>query len=188
MSETDTPSKNQPLITSPLDDFPGDEIDILRQADCPTGDSSLEENSFYGDYIADTPAAPLIPRRKRGGQPGNQNACKAGFYSRAYSRTDNRDTLAYANAIDFGDFDLLEEILLLKVMIRSAIQKTENLTVIESANLLRSVAFAINTLTRASRLQATDEREQSENDSRKNLMHALELARREMINESQSDE
>jgi hypothetical protein len=57
-------------------------------------------------------AAPAGAKRKRGGQPGNHNALKHGFYSKSFSHLEERDLEA------IHPLDLSDEIAMLRVSLR----------------------------------------------------------------------
>jgi hypothetical protein len=88
------------------------------------------------------------PQRKRGAQPGNHNALKHGFYTRNFPQP------------DLSDLDTLEtlnvesEIDLLRIFIRRTIESAmqSNLTAAENAALLRSIAFASQSIARLCRV------------------------------------
>lgn len=53
------------------------------------------------------------PRRRRGGQPGNKNALKHGFYSPGFDPTEQEDLEALA-----GEVTLTDEITMMRVIMR----------------------------------------------------------------------
>ena len=59
-----------------------------------------------------------MPRRKPGGQPGNTNALKHGFYSRRFRKLEHDD-------LDAINDDLDNEITLLRVYMRRLLDKAE---------------------------------------------------------------
>jgi len=79
-------------------------------------------------------------KRKRGGQPGNTNAFKHGFYSKNFSLAERRG-LQSANGVVLGD-----EIALLRVLIRrfaDQVQSTQGVAPSESAQYLAVVSEAM---------------------------------------------
>jgi hypothetical protein len=91
-----------------------------------------------------TPSA-VIPakepgRKKRGGQPGNTNAYKHGFYAKNFSLAERR-SLQATNGVVLGD-----EIALLRVLIRrfaEQIQASQGVALMESAQHLAVVSEAM---------------------------------------------
>ena len=74
------------------------------------------------------------PKRKRGGQLGNRNAVKHGYYSRAFPREENKDL---RSAADVRGLD--EEIALVRHVIKKAALSPDDrhmLTMIRAANVL----------------------------------------------------
>ena len=79
-------------------------------------------------------------KRKRGGQPGNTNAFKHGFYTKNFSLAERRGLQA-ANGVVLGD-----EIALLRVLIRrfaEQIQSSQGVPPSESAQHLAVVSEAM---------------------------------------------
>ena len=79
-------------------------------------------------------------KRKRGGQPGNTNAFKHGFYTKNFSLAERRGLQA-ANGVVLGD-----EIALLRVLIRrfaEQIQSSQGIAPSESAQYLSEVSEAM---------------------------------------------
>ena len=77
------------------------------------------------------------PKRKRGGQPGNRNACKQGFYSRILSTEENEDL---SSAGDVEGID--EEIALIRLVLKRAasVNDEKHLTImIRAANALNKL-------------------------------------------------
>ncbi len=90
-----------------------------------------------------------MPKRTRGGQPGNTNALKHGFYSRRFSDQEHCDLEASQ------DDDLRSEAAMLRVVIRRVFELSENITEFEQAcELLRHVSLAIGRLAAIMRTQA----------------------------------
>ena len=91
-----------------------------------------------------TPSA-VIPakesgRKKRGGQPGNTNAIKHGFYAKNFSLAERR-SLQATNGVVLGD-----EIALLRVLIRrfaEQIQASQGVALMESAQHLAVISEAM---------------------------------------------
>ena len=74
------------------------------------------------------------PKRRRGAQPGNRNAVKHGYYSRAFPREENRDL---RSAADVRGLD--EEIALVRHVIKKAAASPDDrhmLVMIRAANVL----------------------------------------------------
>ncbi len=85
-------------------------------------------------------AAKEPKKRKRGGQPGNTNAFKHGFYAKNFSLTERRGLQA-TEGIVLGD-----EIALLRVLIRrfaEQIQASQGVGLTESAQLLAVISEAM---------------------------------------------
>jgi hypothetical protein len=100
---------------------------------------------FSKEYpVSDFPAPP----RRRGAPNGNQNAVKHGFYSRMFHTTDIED-LDDSPAINLAD-----EIILLRVFIRRAIESNDTqLDFPESLELLRVLSLASLSINRLIRTQ-----------------------------------
>jgi hypothetical protein len=90
---------------------------------------------------AKSPTAPTTPpaiqRRRRGGQPANQNARTSGIYSEALT-PEEETTLAVLAAKP----DMLDEIALLRLVIRRAAMQDED------GSLLEKIAAGVDVLTR----------------------------------------
>ena len=92
-----------------------------------------------------------LSKKKRGGQPGNNNALKHGFYASRFTPTDRQDLEDY----DFTG--LVDEVILLRVYIRRIIEQSANLTKLEdSLTVLRALSIASTTITRLLRTQRLD--------------------------------
>jgi len=103
--------------------------------------------------MATTPTSPLPspgsegppapPRRRRGGQPGNRNALKHGFYASRFRKAD-------LNALEAcRSTGLADEINLLRVHIRRVVELGANVNQLDqSIDLLRALCFAVVSLTR----------------------------------------
>ena len=86
--------------------------------------------------------------RKRGAQPGNNNAYKHGFYSETFRQIENYQ-LSYNVKGNFED-----EIAVLRVLIKRAMDKMaqeSNVTLEENLSALRTVSFAAAVLERLHR-------------------------------------
>ena len=83
------------------------------------------------------------PKKSRGGQPGNLNALKHGFYTRHFNNHD----LAGVNSTDFNG--LMEEIAIIRLYTRRLIE-LDNLSadISQVANILRILCLASLTITR----------------------------------------
>ena len=68
--------------------------------------------------MVDSGSRGAAPRRKRGGQPGNQNALKHGFYSPGFKPTEEMDLAELAGQVDLND-----EITMLRVVMRRMFQQ-----------------------------------------------------------------
>jgi hypothetical protein len=91
--------------------------------------------------------AELSPRR-RGGQPGNNNALKHGFYSSKFPAGVRKDLAEYTFS------GLTEEIELLRVYIRSLVELTAKLDDVDRAiAVVRTLGFATTSITRLLRIQ-----------------------------------
>lgn len=85
----------------------------------------------------------ISPKRHRGGQPGNINALKHGFYTRRFTPTD----LAGVESTDSNS--LMEEIAIIRLYARRLIElddQSRNIT--QVANILRILCLASLTITR----------------------------------------
>ncbi len=74
------------------------------------------------------------PRRRRGGQPGNRNALKRGYYARGFTRQENADLRSAA-----GVRGLDEEIALVRHVIKKTAASPDDrhmLIMIRAANVL----------------------------------------------------
>ncbi len=90
-----------------------------------------------------------ISRRKRGGQPGNSNALKHGFYSRRFCDLERRDLDASL------DDDLRSEAAMLRVQIRRVFDLAADVDDVEQASsLLRILALSVGRLAGLLRVQA----------------------------------
>ncbi|MCE1253208.1 MAG: hypothetical protein LWX83_06615 [Anaerolineae bacterium] len=83
--------------------------------------------------MSDTPAV----KRSRGAQPGNINAIKQGFYAQHF----NPEEISGLENIE--KFTLLDEIAMLRVLIRRVVDKSAaNTTILEDIESLRQVSIA----------------------------------------------
>ncbi len=88
--------------------------------------------------------------RRRGGQPGNHNALKHGYYSPSFKKID------LSNGESIPIFDLRDEIVILRLFVRRVIamaNQTDSLP--ESVDLLRVLSMAYSSLTRLVSTQYT---------------------------------
>ena len=86
--------------------------------------------------------------RRHGGQPGNTNALKHGFYTRRFKKRDLSGVEATHNK------DLVEEIALLRVFTRCLLESIEpGLDSLELAAILRALCLASGTITRLVKTQ-----------------------------------
>lgn len=89
-----------------------------------------------------SPSCPS-PKRTRGGQPGNLNALKHGFYTRRFTHTD----LAGVESTDFNS--LMEEITIIRLYARRLIElDSQSADISQVANILRILCLASLTITR----------------------------------------
>jgi len=89
------------------------------------------------------PTSHPSPKRSRGGQPGNLNALKHGFYTRRFTHTD----LAGVESTDFNS--LMEEIAIIRLYARRLIELDNQSTDISQVtNILRILCLASLTITR----------------------------------------
>ena len=119
-------------------------------------------------------------KRKRGGQPGNTNAFKHGFYSKNFSLAERR-SLQAANGIVLGD-----EIALLRVLIRrfaEQIQASQDVAPSESAHHLAVVSEA---MLRLASLLRTDHMLGGSQSS--TFVRQLSLVLEEITNENAANE
>jgi hypothetical protein len=100
-------------------------------------------------FIDDLPTPPAPSRRRnRGGQAGNHNAVKHGFYSRFYRKAELTDVSSVE------PLNLADEIEIMRVYIRRTIESdTGNHDLRESMDLMRILCLASYTLTRLIRTQ-----------------------------------
>ena len=91
---------------------------------------------------------PTVPARPRGGQPGNTNALKYGFYSPRFRQAD----LADLDQCQFSG--LQDEITMLRVYTRRVIELSPDIDDLETAiSLLRALSLAAIAMTRLIRTQ-----------------------------------
>lgn len=93
---------------------------------------------------------PTPPKRRRGGQPGNSNAAKHGFYSKHFKRGELDD-------LDLAlDTPLDDEIKMLRVVLRRTFALAEDNTDLEDAvktlNVLGAAATRLSGLLRTQKL------------------------------------
>jgi len=89
------------------------------------------------------PETPPLPKRHRGGQPGNINALKHGFYTRRFSQTD----LAGVESTDYNG--LMDEIAIIRLYARRLIElDDESSDISQVTNILRILCLASLTITR----------------------------------------
>ena len=128
---------------------------------------------------------PVIPakkpaKRKRGGQPGNTNAFKHGFYTKNFSPAERRGVEA-AKVVVLGD-----EIALLRVLIRrfaDQLQASHGLALTESAQHLAVISEA---MLRLASLLRTDHMLGGAQSS--TLIEQLSLSLEEIFDENALDE
>jgi hypothetical protein len=89
-----------------------------------------------------------LPKRSRGGQPGNRNALKHGFYAASFPSAEVRDL---ENTTFTG---LSEEIALLRVYIRRVIERSRGVEdLAQVLAILRSICLATACLNRLLKTQ-----------------------------------
>jgi hypothetical protein len=108
-----------------------------------------------------------IPKRHRGGQPGNVNALKHGFYTRRF-------TQAQLAGVEFTDYNgLVEEITILRLYARRLIELDDQTTDLSQvANILRLLCLASLTITRL--VKTSQFLQENANTSASDLHIALE--------------
>jgi hypothetical protein len=90
-----------------------------------------------------------LPPRHRGGQPGNQNARKHGFYSRSLTPTDIQDL---ADTADPSHLD--DEISVMRVLLRDLLTRTpEAQNLLQTCELVRAAALLASSITRLVKTQ-----------------------------------
>lgn len=88
------------------------------------------------------------PQRKRGGQPGNNNALKHGFYSRSWKYKDRK------GLEDLDPVSLADEIALMRVCIRRLVESfTPDLSYEQQSRFVRTLSQAAYALNRMVRTQ-----------------------------------
>jgi hypothetical protein len=127
---------------------------------------------------------PPLTKRHRGGQPGNLNALKHGFYTRRFNPTD----LAGVESTDYNG--LLEEIAIIRLYARRLIELDDQSTnITQVANTLRILCLASLTITR---LVKTSQFLQVNNNSNatglhKALEHLTDLLKLDQVNPPPDD-
>lgn len=113
--------------------------------DSPSEDSPASEPL----PVEETGSAPGPKTRRRGGQPGNKNAFKHGFYTANFKKADQK-------AFDGWQFSgLAEEIALLRVYIRRVVELGVSVDHLpQSIDLLRALSLAVTSLNRLVKTQA----------------------------------
>ena len=105
-------------------------------------------SSYYDDLKNQPKTGPSEPPRRRGGQAGNRNALKHGFYARNFDPGDTKD-------LDKHEFDgLQDEIILLRVYIRRVLFKSKPVDDLATSMLvLHRLSTALFCLSRMVRVQ-----------------------------------
>lgn len=70
---------------------------------------------------------PTTPKRKRGGQPGNLNALKHGFYSRQFRHLELEDLRSLLSP------GLVDEVAMLRVMTRRVLELADGIDEVDAA-------------------------------------------------------
>ena len=109
----------------------------------------------------------LSPKRHRGGQPGNINALKHGFYTRRFTQND----LAGVESTDYNG--LMEEIAIIRLYARRLIE-LDNLSadISQVTDILRVLCLASITITRL--VKTSQVLQSSRNSNAADLHQALE--------------
>jgi hypothetical protein len=95
------------------------------------------------------PNSTLTPPRRRGGQPGNLNALRHGFYTRRIHKRD------LSGVEDTSIKGLAEEIALIRIFTRKLIEcGTDTADLYEIAGILRTICLASGTITRIIKAQS----------------------------------
>ena len=90
----------------------------------------------------------VIPHKRRGGQSGNQNALKHGFYSRQFKQQETTDLTRLQPTA------LQDEILMLRVFMRRIVElSSEAVTLSDNLEIVRVLSLATLSLTRLIRTQ-----------------------------------
>ena len=115
--------------------------------------------------------------RKRGGQPGNTNALKHGFYSRRFTTLEHNDLESTL------DDDLQSEVEMLRVQIRRVFDRSSEIDNLEQATyLLRILALAVGRLAALLRVQSlyglspADEHQLAFDEALSELVEELDLS------------
>jgi uncharacterized protein YjcR len=111
---------------------------------------------------------PTSPPRQRGGQPGNLNALKHGFYSRYFKNTE-------IDAIqDLPEGDLHQEIAALRVIIRRILQLSADIDDVNtSLRLLSTLSAAAAQLSGLVKVQSLMSQTESEDSFEEALRQAI---------------
>jgi hypothetical protein len=118
--------------------------------------------------------------RKRGGQPGNQNARVHGFYSSLIRPEDASDLMFIASV------DLSSEIELIRLHLRQLMESAgQPTTLAEHMNLLRVISLATHSLARLVRIQNFN---QSDTELIEEVHRVADIARKRMEKKGLVDE
>jgi uncharacterized protein YjcR len=119
------------------------------------------------------PSATPAPARKRGAQPGNDNALKHGFYSRTWKQRDRK------GFEEMKTISLVDEINLLRVSICRLVESShENDTPTASVQFVRTLSLALIALNRLIRTQ--NDIHSPDDEFQESFMQALRESNREM--------
>jgi hypothetical protein len=92
---------------------------------------------------------PSSPPRSRGGQPGNNNALKHGFYTRRFHKQD------LSGVGEINAQSLAEEVAVMRVLARRLVEAcSPDADLYELAGVLRAVCLASTTITRVIKVHA----------------------------------
>jgi hypothetical protein len=99
--------------------------------------------------MSDSLPIPSPKKRRPGGQPGNSNAIKQGFYAKQFRRMEINDLEKQPF------FDLQDEINMLRVFIRRVVEKSSPEAAInQDLEILRTISVAVLCINRLMRTQA----------------------------------
>ena len=109
----------------------------------------MPEHLCYDNNMNDPSSEiPPSPPRRRGGQPGNTNSLKHGFYTRQFHPREIKDLEAHSFS------GLEDEITMQRVIIRRLLDLYPQVATLEdSVNILRVLSLASLSLTRLMRVQ-----------------------------------
>jgi hypothetical protein len=124
-------------------------------------------------------------KRHRGGQPGNVNALKHGFYTRRFTHTD----LAGVESIDYNG--LIEEITIIRLYARRLIElDNQSADISQVADILRILCLASLTITRLVKTSQflRSDTSSTESDLHRALEHLTRVLKLDQSDPSLSDD